>query len=171
MAKTTILIKKGLLEAKLIDNDDVKNFLKQLPEAFKRKFLISILKKNSKPFINAAKQNLTSSVKGESSGYLANSIGFKVKRTGNKNLVYLGVRPNVKKKYKKQVKGNSEIRTAAYAVGIEYGFKKYKAGGYGYMRKAYESQKGIVEKNLIDDAKNVIERTQRRYLKNGKYVK
>ena len=42
------------------------------------------MKKNSKPFINAAKQNLTSSVKGESSGYLANSIGFKVKRTGNK---------------------------------------------------------------------------------------
>lgn len=169
MAKGLPLMKKGLLTAELVDNDDVKKFLKTLPEGYKRRFLISILRQNSKPFIKSARQNLSASVEGQSTGYLAKSIGFKVKRTKNKDVVFAGVRPNANKKYSKQKIGNEEVRTASYAVGIEWGMYKGVFSGFGYMRKAYESQKALVRKNMVKDAQEVIEKRTKRMLKNGKY--
>ena len=166
MAKVTPLMTKGMLTAKLIHNDDVLLWLKKTPEAFKRKILISLLRNAAKPWQkqaqNNAKSMATKSPARLRTGALADSISFKTYRKVNSDLVAIGVKAGNKRSVVKK----SDVQR--YAVGIEWGMFN-KSAGYGYMRKAFEAKKGEVYADFLGKSKKIIERTQKRYLKQGRY--
>ena len=171
MAKAKPLMTKGMLTATLTNNDDVLLWLKKTPEAFKRKLLISLLRNSAKPWQKEAKQKLNSSVKKRETGKqekqenqaLTDSISFKTHRKINDDLVAVGVKAGNKRSV---VKKFPDVQK--YAVGIEWGMFN-KSAGYGYMRKAFESKKGEVYADFLGKSKKIIERTQKRYLKQGRY--
>ena len=169
MAKAKPLMTKGMLTATLTNNDDVLLWLKKTPEAFKRKFLISLLRNAAKPWQQQAQKNAksmaTKSPADERTGALSKSISFKTYRKINDDLVSVGVKAGTRRSV---VKKNPDVRK--YSVALEWGMFKKQAGGYGYMRKAFEAKKGEVYNDFLGKSKKIIERTQKRYLKQGRYT-
>lgn len=172
MARVQPLIKKGLLKADLHTIDDVNLFLKKLPEAFKRKFLIMILRASAKDFVKSAQRNLNSSVKKGETGKqekkeneaLTDSIGVQVLRSLNKDRVTVVAKAGSKRSV---IKKFPDVQK--YAVGIEWGMFSSFAG-YGYMRKSYEENKNKVKPEVIKHAIKTISKAQKRYLKQGRYT-
>ena len=174
MARVEPLISRGLLRAELHTIDDVNLFLKKLPEGFKRKFLISILRAAANQTVKAAKGTLKSSLKGgdERTGALVKSIATRTFRKKYRDVVTVvaqaGARRSVIKKF-------PEVRR--YAVGVEWGMNvgypnqhAEHVGGYGYMRKAYEGNKTQARQMILDQSRRIISQTQKRYLKQGRYT-
>jgi hypothetical protein len=170
--KVQPLIKKGLLKADLHNIDDVNLFLKKLPEAFKRKFLIMILRASAKDFVKSAQRNLNSSVKKGETGQqekkenqaLTDSISVQVLRALGKDRVTVVAKAGSKRSVVKKFPNVQK-----YAVGIEWGmFGSFP--GYGFMRKSYEENKLKVKPEITKKAITMISRAQKRYLKQGRYT-
>ena len=165
---------KGMLTAKLESNDDVLLWLKKTPEAFKRKLVISLLRNAAKPMMEKAKSNVSSMAtrSGSNTNDLKDSISIKTYRKINDDYVGVGVKPAIKRSVlKRSAKDDANKKAAVlqYAVGLEWGMFKGAFSGYGYMRKAFEATKTQCVADFLGKSKKIIKRTQKRYLRQGRY--
>ena len=172
--KITPLMTKGMLTAKLESNDDVLLWLKKTPEAFKRKLLISLLRNAAKPMAAKAKSNVSSMATRSDSPTddLRDSIGIRTYRKINNDYVGIGIKPAIKKSVlKRSAKDDDKKKPSVlqYAVGVEWGMFKGSFSGYGYMRKAFEATKTQCVADFLGKSKKIIKRTQKRYLRQGRY--
>lgn len=165
-------------DIKVLGTKELNNLFMQLPKQVKKNFIWQkFWRKNSKPFIDAAKSNLNNltgqqnQTNKKRTEQLKRSIGYFTTRASRK---YLGgfVGPRVKGRFK------SKDKSGYYGAWVEYGSEvKFGGRGYGtdqpFIKPAWQSAYLKVTQNSMKDAEFVMAKAikshERRLQKYGKF--